>query len=325
MQSFARISFILLIVVILFKISAYAQDKPEPSAATVNGERILMSELDREMRNLLNSYPILGERKNIAELRQARSNILENLIKQELIIQEGRKLNLVPQDKEVEVEYGKIRQRFQSEEQFQEVLKQQGLTEKKLQDNVKRRMILMKVIDTVVKPTAEPVTDKDISDFYEANKEKYKEPEKVHASHILIKVETNATDQEKYDAEKRINEILQQVKSGSDFAELAKKHSQCPSASRGGDLGTFGRGQMIKEFEDAAFSTEVGQISNVVLTDFGYHIIKVQEKKPEKIMELSIVSDEIKRILTAEKMNTATEKWLQPLKDKSNIQIMVKG
>jgi peptidyl-prolyl cis-trans isomerase C len=325
MKNYFACSFIAFSMMCLFGNFASSQDQPEPAAAIVNGERIPMSQLDKEMSNLLTNYPILRDQKNVAELRQARQNILDGLIKQEIMVQEGKKLNLEPQDKDIEAEYAKIKQRFPTEEQFQQALKQNGVTEKKLQSDIKRRLTLMKVVEVAIKPKMEPVTDKDITDFYEKNKDKFIEPEKVQASHILIKISADAGEQGKVEARKQIDDILQLAKGGSDFAELAKKYSQCPSAERGGDLGSFGRGQMVKPFEDAAFSMEVGQISDVVQTDFGYHIIKLQSKQPQKLIELKEVTDRIKEVVTGEKMNTAVENWVKPIMEKANIQLMVKN
>ena len=303
----------------------YAQEQPqEPAAATVNGVRIPMSQLDKEMSGVLATHPELKEKRNISELRKARQEVLDFLIIQELMTQEGKKLGLVPQADELELEYRKTKQRFPSEALFQQILKQQGLTENKLREIIRKGLIIRKVLDTKVKPMAEPVEEKEVIEFYNTNKPGFMDQEKIRASHILIKVSPSATDQEKAEAENKIKEILKQAKAGADFAELAKNNSQCPSAAQGGDLDYFTRGQMVKPFEEVAFELEVGQISEPVLTEFGYHIIKVQAKKPQRHLEFKEVSGQIKEILEEEHMNIATEKWLKPLKEAANIQIMLK-
>ncbi|MBA7689143.1 Foldase protein PrsA [subsurface metagenome] len=128
------------------------------------------------------------------------------------------------------------------------------------------------MINSILEETRNQVSisDEELLEYYNENKESFLEPEQVHARHILVETEEEA------------NNLLLQLKEGlTDFAELAKEKSIGPSAPSGGDLGFFARGQMVKEFEDAAFSLEPGKISEVVQTQFGYHIIKCEEKKEE--------------------------------------------
>lgn len=155
---------------------------------------------------------------------------------------------------------------------------------------------------------------KGISDYREAK-----------ASHILIKVSPDASDQEKADAKTKMQAILKEARGEADFAELAKKHSQRPSASQGGDLGYFTRGQMVKPFEEAAFGLQPGQISEIVETRFGYHIILVQDKKPKRQLKFEEVSGEIEKALEDEQFDIALQKWLKPLREKATINILLKG
>lgn len=299
-----------------------AVEQEEPAAAVVNGERIPTSDLDREMQAAMRSNPELRSRENLAALREKRKEALEFLINRELIVQEGKKAGLEPQDTEVDAELTKIKQRFPSQSTFEQALKQRELTEKKLRRAIRRGLTVRKVVDVKVKPTAEPVTDEDVADFYEENKEGFVESEKVRARHILIKVSPDVSDREKADAESKIQAVLKEARDGADFAELAKKNSECPSASQGGDLGYFTRGQMVKPFEEAAFTLEPGQISEIVETQFGYHIILVQDKKPRRQLELEEVSDQIRKALYDEEVEIALEKWLEPIREKATIDIL---
>ncbi len=302
---------------------AEEQEKPkEPAAAIVNGERILLSTLDKEMQVVMARNPDLRSKENIAALREARKEALDYLVNQELIVQEGKKAGLVPKDAEVDAEVAKIKQRFPTEDAFTQVLKQQGLTEKVLSGLIERGMIAKKVLDTKIKPTAKPVTDKDIADYYEGHKEEFVEPEKASARHILFKLSPDSSDEEKTEAKEKLQGILKEARGGADFAELAKQHSECPSAPQGGDLGYFGRGQMVKPFEDVVFSSEPDQISDIVETQFGYHIILVEDRKPEKPLALENVSGRIKEMLGEKESNIALEKWLKPVREKATIKII---
>lgn len=302
-----------------------AMEQEGPAAAVVNGKRIPMSDLDREIQAAMASNPELRSKENLAALREMRQKALEYLINRELMIQEREKARLGPQDAEVDAEFTKVEQRFPSQREFEQILKQQGLTEEKLRGFIRRGLTVKKILAVKIKPTAKPVTDKDVADFYEANKEGFVESGKVSASHILIKVSSDASDQEKADAKNDIQTILKEARSGADFAELAKKHSQCPSASQGGDLGYFTRGQMVKPFEEAAFALQTGQISEIVETQFGYHIIRVQDKKPKRQLELEEVSDQIEKALNDEEIDIALERWLKPIREKATIDILLKS
>lgn len=311
------------IIMLLVGSFLYAAEREEPAAAVVNSERIPMSDLDREMQAAMRGDPELRSKENIAALREKRREALDYLINQELIVQEGKKASLEPQEEEVGAELAMVKQRFPSQSAFEQVLKQQKLTEEGLSKLIRRGLTVKKVLAEKIKPTAKPVTDKDVADFYEANKEELVEPEKVSARHILIKVSSDASDQEKASAKNEIQAILDEARGGADFAELAKKHSQCPSAAQGGELGYFTRGQMVKPFEEAAFALEPGQISEIVETQFGYHIILVNDKRPKRQLGLEEVSEQIKEELSDKELNIALEKWLKPVREKATINILL--
>jgi hypothetical protein len=144
----------------------------------------------------------------------------------------------------------------------------------------------------------------------------------VHARHILIRVEENAPEPEVIKAKQQLEEIKKELEDGADFAELAKKHSQDPgSAPNGGDLGFFGRGQMVQEFEDAAFSLEPGQVSNPVRTQFGFHLIKVEEKRPTEHPELSQIRQQVLEDYIKAEREKRFERWYKELKAQAKIVI----
>ena len=145
----------------------------------------------------------------------------------------------------------------------------------KTKESMLKNYALGKLLATV------DVTEDEVKKFYEENKEAFKEKESANASHILVSEEDKA------------REIYEKVKDGEDFETLAKKNSTCPSKEKGGDLGTFTRGQMVKEFEDAVFENEVGTVTEPVKTQFGYHIIKINEKNEGRDLEFDEVKDKI--------------------------------
>ena len=136
----------------------------------------------------------------------------------------------------------------------------------------------------------------------------------------MIKVESDATDLQKAQARIEIAKIQQKLKDGQDFATLAREHSQGPSAKNGGDLGYFGRGQMVKPFEDAAFALKPGQVSEIVETQFGYHLIKVVDKQPERIMAYAEVKDRLNQHLKTQRIDQEAKKYIDTLKKDAKIE-----
>lgn len=158
--------------------------------------------------------------------------------------------------------------------------------------------------------TAE-VKDEDIKRFYEDNKDAFKQAESADASHILVEEEDKA------------REIYEKIKNGGDFEELAREFSTCPSKEKGGDLGTFTRGQMVKEFEDAVFENEVGTITEPVKTQFGYHIIKINKKNPARELTFDEVKDKIVEQVRRQKEQEIYNKKITELKDKYEVKMNI--
>ena len=299
-----------------------AEEPEKQSAAVVNGVQIPISDLDREIQTAMAQDPELRSGGDISALRKMRKEALDDLIDKELVAQEGKKAGFEARDIEIDTEIAKIKQRFPSQDAFLQTLKQSKLTENKLREIIRMALIRKKVLDIKVKPLAKPVTDEDIAAFYQENKQLFQE---VQASHILLKVAPDADAKTKADAKEEMQGILEKARNGADFAELAKEYSQCPSSLKGGDLGFFPRGQMVKPFEDAAFSLEKGQISEIVETQFGYHIIMAVDTKPKTQTDLDKVHETIRKVLYEKEVGAALKKWLEPVREKADIKILFKG
>ena len=164
------------------------------------------------------------------------------------------------------------------------------------------------------------ITDGEIEDFYTSNTAYCETGESVTASHILIAVESEDTDEEKEEALSKIEAIRQEIVDGADFAEVAKEKSEGPSGPRGGSLGTFTRGQMVEPFEEAAFALEPGELSDIVLTRFGYHIILVEGKTASSTRPLNEVSDQIRQYLTGIEEQDVTAVFIADLKKTATIE-----
>ncbi len=172
-------------------------------------------------------------------------------------------------------------------------------------------------LERVILAHQKPVSEKEIKRYYEEHKDRYAEPEAIRARHILIEVPQGASPEEKAKALKKVQEIREKALKGEDFAQLAKKYSDDPGTrDKGGDLGFFSRGQMVKEFEEAAFSLKPGEISQPVETAFGYHLIKVEEKRPARQKKLGEVKAQIKEDIERERQEERLKAALKSLEKK---------
>lgn len=160
-----------------------------------------------------------------------------------------------------------------------------------------------KVLDVVT------ISDEEVKKYFDENKEMFKGEASVRAKHILV------------DSEEKANEIKEKINNGLGFEDAAREFSTCPSSSQGGDLGVFTRGKMVPEFENAAFELEVGEISNPVETQFGYHLIKVDEKLPEVMKSFDEVKDSLKLNLLGQKQNMEYIKLINDLKQNQKVEI----
>lgn len=179
---------------------------------------------------------------------------------------------------------------------------------RELAEEARKKILVARLVDDEADLKIS-VTDEEIQKFYEENKKGYAMPERFRARHILVENEAKAS------------EILSRIKSGGDFAKIAQAESQDPSRARGGDIGTFSRGQLIKEFEDAVTSLEVGQMSGVVRTTIGYHIIQLIEKLPARTLSVDEVRDQIVQDLRAEKKRGAVIALAESLRKRAKITV----
>ncbi|MEN6578974.1 MAG: peptidylprolyl isomerase [Phycisphaerales bacterium] len=207
-------------------------------------------------------------------------------------------------------------------EQYRKMIEDQGIDFAAWKDYYIRYMTCTKFLESRVGATVQ-VTEEEAQKYYDENPDDFKMPEQVRASHILIS--TQATDpnadpnQVKAQAREKAEKLLKQVKEGADFATVAKENSVCPSAAQGGELPPFGRGQMVPPFEEAAFALKVGEISELVETQFGYHIIKVAEHQDPNTVTFATAKDRIMERLKNKKMEDAFGSYIQALQQKAAI------
>lgn len=298
--------------------------KPVPAelpavVARVNGEPIERAELQRAVKNLEGraGQPVPAEQRN-----EVYRGMLDQIVSYTLLKQESAARKIAVSDADLDAQLSEMRTQFPDEQTFAKALAGQNMTIEQLKNDTRAGMQVSRMLETELSPKVS-VQQKDIADFYAKNPDKFKQEESVRASHILIRVAEAADDAAKRRARQRAEDVLKKARSGADFAALAKEHSADGSAAQGGDLGYFTRGRMVPPFEQAAFAMNSGQISDVVESQFGYHIIKLADRRPARTVPLTEVSDQINQYLIEQQRQRLTEEFVAKLKSKGKIEILI--
>jgi peptidyl-prolyl cis-trans isomerase C len=301
-----------------------APAKPVPAqlpdvVARVNGEAVKKADFERMLKTIeaRAGQPIPPDQRDRV-LRDA----LDQLIVYTLLSQESQKRGVKVDTAEIDAKMGQLKSQFPTQEAFEKALKDRGMTAESLRKDAQVDLSVTKLMDTEVAAIPAP-SDADARDFYDKNQDKFKEEEKVRASHILVRVDEKADAAAKQKARAEIDGVLKKVKGGGDFAKLAQEHSQDGSAAQGGDLNYFGKGQMVPAFDKIAFELKPGQVSDVVQTQFGYHIIKVVDHKAGRTVPFDEAQAKIRDYLTGQKKQQHADTFIENLKKKSRIEVLI--
>jgi len=298
--------------------------RPDRVVAKVNGVAITLSQLNNRIEYLMNQFPHIELQLNTPEkLKRFQREILNGLIDEELLSQEGRKLKINNLEQRINDKYRDIKARFSSEKEFEEVLRQRNISEDELRKDIEDSIRIEELIETKVKKGLREISLEDMKEFYQNNRERFRKRESFRVRHILIKVGPKDSEAKRKAALKKIKAIRQKALAGEDFAKLAREYSEDASAANGGDLGYFTRGTMVPEFEEAVLKLKKGQISDIVKTPFGYHLIKCLDKIPETIIPFEQAKEDIKRHLENLSLQKGLREYLKGLRKAANIEIML--
>ena len=289
--------------------------------AFVNGQEIsgeaVGFELDRLVRFYMSHGMTMEEiKKNLPKLEE---KALEQAIGAKLLLDRASQIELPVTAGDVDAEVQKVVMQVGGEENYKKALAAQNITELEFRKELEKGVRVNMLVNQACAHVADP-TEEEVAAFYEAHKAEYVEEPKVLCQHILVKSEESDLPEAKSAAFEKIREIRERILAGGDFAEEAKAHSDCPSGREGGSLGWFGRGMMVPEFDKAAFEMKKGDVSDIVTTQFGYHIIYKADEKGGGAQTLVDVHDQIKDLLRHEARGRAMDAFVAELRDQAKIE-----
>lgn len=307
-----------------------ATDKLGKTVATVNGENITYGEylkkfaFQKYMIDSTYGKEIWNEKvpaeqsitkQETTLIKDFTLRLVDSIIQEELLSQEAKKQSLKIDESELKNNVDQWKNSITKDKTAKEYYEKNGITEEVVTDIFKEQMNISALEANYTKNN--PVTQAEIDKYYNEHKSEYTNAQ-VKASHIIIKTQNDdgtEMSQDKVDsAKKQIDEIYAKIKAGEDFAKLAKQYSQDASKDAGGDLGFFSKGQMVKEFEEVAFSMKVGEVSEPFKTKYGYHVVKLTDKK-EDTTDPKQVKEFLKGTLQQEKFT----KYVEELKKAAKI------
>lgn len=316
--------------------------------AIVNGEAIMLSEFNKTIDPVMEQYKLItpAADRSPEKVKELKEKLLDQMIDEKLLKQEAKKEKIRVSKRDVEDGIEQVKKRFATEAEFQKELEKENIKMSDFEKRIKDQIMVMKLTEQKMKSGVDNPQEDEVKEFYENIKKKMEgknlglenkkeeemnklakyfsraTSEQIRARHILIQANKNASMKEKSAARRRINEIKKKIKEGADFTEMVKEYSEDPgSKNRGGDLGYFAKGDMVPEFEKAAFSLKVGEVSDPVLTDFGYHIIRLEEKRASTSFSFEAARNDLEQYLYQLKIQEEYEKWLKSLRAKATIKI----
>jgi peptidyl-prolyl cis-trans isomerase C len=288
--------------------------KPEDVIAKVNGQAITVAEM-----NLVASRgaPQPGGPQKDAQL-QALNSLIDQLVLANAAAQKG----LTVPDSLVDPMITRWEGQFTNPQDRDKRLADMGMTLPQLREKIRLDQLVQQFVRETVQDTLK-VSDAELQSYYDANAAQFEQGESVHARHILVSCDPAATPEVKEAAKRKAEALGRRVRGGEDFAAVASAESDCPSKAQGGDLGFFTRDRMVKPFADAAFALSPGQVSDVVETQFGYHVIKLEERKPGGKMPLDQIAEQLRGFLMRQKLQGAVDQLAKSLRAKAKIKTAI--
>ena len=291
------------------------------AVASVNGEVITEDAFNAQIENLRKSYRAQrGSDIPAQELDKLKKQVVQAMITKNVLLQNFRELGFSVDPDRVDREIQNVKDNYGSEAEFEKSMADQGYDMERLRKEITQSLQVFMVQQHVVEDVE--VTDEEMRRAYNSNVDQIAQPETVRARHILVSLEEGATEEDKAAAREKIEAIQEELAAGADFAELAKEKSEGPSSKNGGDLGYFSADKMVPSFSDAAFALQPGEVSGIVETRFGYHIIKLEDRKDAWLPSFDEVKEHLRPQLEQQKAQMVFQEYVQQLQGKAEIEIL---
>lgn len=287
----------------------------------LNGREIPRQAIEHELNRLIQFYASHGmtEDQIRAQLPLLKKRAEEQAIGTALLFAEAAKLDLPVSDDEVEESLRRMTDEAGGPARLRAILDKQGQNVQQLREEIRRGRRVDKLVEKITADTPDP-TDAEAEAFFAEHRDEFGKAEQVRAQHILVSPKGDSPEDD-LAAIAKIREIRERILAGSDFSTEAAAHSDCPSGKQaGGSLGWFSRGMMVKEFDEAAFSMKVGELSDIVKTQFGYHVIYKNDAQPETIPDFAEVRDRVKDILRHQRRGEALAAHVAELREKAVVE-----
>ncbi len=298
----------------------HAETSDQPRiVAKVNGEIIKHGEYKQELDTTYMRFHKTGQIIDGTMYEQLKEEVRESLINLIVLDAYSREMGVKVDEGAVEKHYQQAVSQYPSKRDYRNSLREAGLTEADIRTRLRRALAAQAVVKDHVAPKI-VVSDEEVEAYYKENAFEFEHDVLVHAAHILIKVPPFAGNDFREKARERILAIKAKIEAGEDFARLAKTYSEDPSKVNGGDLGYFGAAQMAPRFETAAFSLKPGEVSDVVTTQFGFHLIKVYDRKPAGKVPFSEAAPGLKQRFLKERLEGTLRKLMERLKAEATIE-----
>ena len=317
-----QIGLVLLIVNLPDALMAQDQETLGNQVAFVNGSPITAAEFEAALAHALLPWTTAGQKPSEDGLRALRKEVLENLIGRHLAFQESLRQGIEVSSYQVDKEMEKVAARLSKAADLEAALQRADLSHHQLRSQLKQDIAIRLLLERQVLNQVQ-VSDRELRTFYDSHPNLFKIPALVRASHIFIAAGPDTPREKRKQAVTLLRDIQAHIDEGIPFAELAIDYSQCPSSENGGDLGYFEKEKMIKNFADAAFALNPQEVSDIVRTHFGYHLIKVTDRKPKKKLTFEEVHKSLSRNLKFEKAAREIKTYLHALQGDAQITILI--
>ena len=305
--------------------SVWGETKKNPKeekVAVVNGAPIEKGEFDGEVFLIQKTVLGMGKPLSCEQVSSIRREVLESMIRRELLYQAARKSGIKSDENAINKDINSLKQQFSGETEYKNELSRRGINEEVLRARMVRNSLVQKYVDKEFTGKVN-VIDKEIQDYYQKNIDLFKQPFQMRISHIFIQSDPKGGDSRKKELRGKAEKILKNLKDDQDFAALAKEYSDGPTRTNGGDLGYLRKGQLEKQFESKIFALKKGEITDVIETDYGFHIFKVTDIKPETMLAYENVKEKVKKFLVDEKIKQEADNYARKLREKTDVNILL--